>query len=175
MKRSTKEAAATPAPVASASPDSLDSGLYWESKVADSLGIARDRLRAIRASKLSEGEDYRLVRREVVLSERGMTKLMSAIGEEGQTAGDLQRPVVGSPLAVPPGPPARARFQVVRVPANKHLLYAIPEGEHGRAPQVLIRVKDNAFFMQGMRFEAIEAEHNTWQYRGRLPRSRGKW
>jgi hypothetical protein len=29
--------------------------------------------------------------------------------------------------------------------------------------------------MRGMKFEAIEIENNSWQFRGRLPRSKGKW
>lgn len=142
-------------------------GLYWESKVADSLGLSRERVAKIRIEHLFVVEHFRMVRGEVVLTEAGLAELHKRIPGDSEAAPQT--------LAVKAGPPARAKFEVTRVPANKHLLYCVPTGERASAAQVLIRVKDNTNFMRGMSLEAIEGEGQSWQYRGRLPRKRGRW
>jgi hypothetical protein len=166
------EPASVPQPAPTPTPP--DDGLYWESKVAESLGLSRDRIRGLRQTHLSEGPDFRTVRGEVVLTELGLTRITDLAGDEGEAT---QPPPDDSSakFPVPKGPPARAKFSVIRIPANRRLLYCVPKGEHGRAPQVLIRVKDNANFMPWMELEAIEAEQGSWQFRGRLPRRKGKW
>lgn len=151
-----------------------DDGLYWESKVAESLGLSRERIRTLRQEHLTEGVDFRTVRGEVVLTELGLTKITAI--DDGKGPPTPAAPDDSSAkFPVPKGPPARAKFTVVRIPANKRLLYCVPKGEHGKAPQVLIRVKDNSFFMPWMELEAIESDNNSWQFRGRLPRKKGKW
>lgn len=162
----TAEAPATPPPA--------DDGLYWESKVAESLGLSRDRIRALRQEHLLEGVDFRTVRGDVVLTELGLAKIASIDNGKGP-ATPTSPDDSSAKFPVPKGPPVRAKFAVVRIPANKRLLYCVPKGEHGKAPQVLIRVKDNSLFMPWMELEAIESDNNSWQFRGRLPRKKGKW
>lgn len=157
-----------------------ESDLFWEAKVADALGVSRELVRSLRQDHLNEGADFRTIRGAVVLSAQGLARINDLLSPKDKvapssapTANALEIATTTAPI--PAGPPARARFYVVRVPANKHLLYCVPEGQHGKAAMVLIRVKQNEFFMKGMTFEAIELEHGTWQYRGRLPRRKGRW
>lgn len=171
MSRRHTAKTAEPPPVA---PPTTDDGVYWEGKVADALGIARDRVRAIRQEHLDESKHYRLVRGEVVLTEQGLARLNDLLSSEGKATSPAPAPPMVT-FAVPAGPPARNRFQVVRVPANRHLLYCVATDGRTNGTQVLVRVKANENFMPKMQFEAIEAEHGTWQYRGRLPRRKGKW
>lgn len=163
-----KEAPPAP-PVPSPEPD----GLYWETKVADALGISRDRVREVRQKHLEEGKDFRLVRKEVVLSEQGLARLNDLLAAQVSTAPTATDPVTGQ-IPVTPGPPAHSEFKVRRVLPNRHLLACFTT-DGGEKTPTLVRVKDNALFMPGMTLKAIQVENGLWQYRGRLPRKRGKW
>ena len=69
MSRKKSSGEVPPPPPAPAATTPADSGseLFWESKVADSLGVARERIAALRVERLTEGPHFRIVRNAVVL------------------------------------------------------------------------------------------------------------
>ena len=165
--------------------------LFWESRVAASLGVPRKLMAELRKAHLSEGADFE--RREnnaVALTEAGLAKIEALIAK-GETVGDAKtgagkpKKTAGKPARdVPSGPPPRELMTVDRVPQNTGLLLCITHTR--KAPvRLAIRVKDNTNFAAGMVLEAIESRDGVWQFRnrvpgdestvGRLPRRKGRW
>lgn len=141
--------------------------LYWETRVADSLGIARKLIVQMRKKHLTPSVDFSRDGNNVVLTPAGLEKLMGLFNKEPASVPSVAE-------QVPAGPPPRAQMIVVRVPANVHLLWCCLKADQAHRQQI-VRVKENTNFMPGMEFEAIEAQKNLWQYTGRPPRRKGRW
>lgn len=172
------QGAARPAsPDAAVSPAlAPDDALFYESRVADSLGLARDRIRELRVTRLTEAADYFSRDGAIVYTGAGLDRLLALTLPPEKTAAPV--PVTASPLpapAIPPGPPPRVPLIVVKLPPNPKLLVCrLPEAPLG-CPTVVVRVPNSRHFMPGMEILCIESPPRTFQYTGRLPRSRGRW
>lgn len=174
---STKKTSLAEPPAAAVSPDD---GLFWETRVADSLGVSRDRLRLLREEHMTENTHFIRRRNAVVLTETGMELLNTLLPITTPAAQPPQAPAEKSPdpapFAAPTGPAPRVSVRVVKVPPNPRLLFCVAaEVETGTAAQFLVRVKTNENFMAGMSMEVISAGEGVWQYVGRLPRRKGRW
>jgi hypothetical protein len=141
--------------------------LFWESRVAESLGVARKLVVSIRKEHLAEGAHYRKEKNNVVLTPAGLERLKQRLAVHPDST-----PPPGE--ATLPGPPPRQQMIVARVPVNLRLLWCRAKGDKTER-QTLVRVKDNTNFMPGMEFQAVQAGENFWQYTGRLPRRKGRW
>lgn len=146
-------------------PAAAEDGLFWESKVAKTLGLARDRIRELREQHLEEGADWRTRGNAVVLTARGLEKITALA--QGETP--------AAPAPVKAGPPEVARLVVARLCGNHRLLHARRRDAGPEAVALLVRVKTNEHFMAGMEFDAIACGDGTFQFTGRLPRRKGRW
>jgi hypothetical protein len=172
---STKKTSLAELPASGASPDD---GLFWENRVADSLGVSRDRLRQFRKDHMTENVHYIRRGNAVVLTETGMRlpSYEKITAEPAPLAPSPFPAVEVAPFAPPAGPAPRIEVRVVKVPPNPRLLFCVPAGPIvATAAQCLVRVKTNENFMAGMSFEVISAGEGIWQYIGRLPRRKGRW
>jgi len=174
---STKKTSLAELPASGASPDD---DLFWETRVADSLGVSRDRLRLLREEHMTENTHFIRRRNAVVLTETGMSLLNTLLPIAPTALALLEAPVEKSPdptpFAAPPGPAPRVSVRVVKVPPNPRLLFCVAaEVEAGTSAKFLVRVKTNENFMAGMVMEVISAGEGVWQYVGRLPRRKGRW
>lgn len=147
--------------------DNTDEQRFWESRVAETLGVARKLVCAIRREHLTEGLHYRREKNSVVLTSAGLDRLKQHLGVHPDAPSLPANPT-------PPGPPPRRQLVVVRVPQNLRLLWCRAKDDRAQR-QVLVRVKENTLFMPGMELEAVACGENFWQYTGRLPRRRGRW
>lgn len=147
--------------------------LFWESRVAESLGVARKIVAKLRAKELTAGEHYRKDKNNWVLTPAGLARLKELLAAQAGTATAKGDPATATETP-PPGPPPRKQMIVFRLPMNAKLMWCHAKGDAARR-QVLVRVHDNRNFMPGMEFEAISSGENAWQYTGRLPRRRGRW
>lgn len=134
--------------------------VFWEAKVAEALGISRERVRALREQHL-DAEDWSTRGNAVVLSARGLEKITAAAQAEG------------APGLVQAGPVAAVRLVVRKLCRNPRLMVAAVTRE--AVETVVVRVRDNSAFMPGMEFEAVGLGDGSFQFTGRLPRSRGRW
>lgn len=185
---STKKTSIAEPPSCATSPDD---GLFWETRVADSLGVARDRLRVLREEHMVENTHYIRRRNAVVLTETGMeliTRLLDlspASPPRTTEPAPIDRPISPekkspapspAPFAPPVGPAPRVNVRVTKVPPNRRLLFCTPSAiQEGTSAQFLVRVKTNENFMAGMTMDVISAGSGTYQYVGRLPRRKGRW
>lgn len=156
-----------------------------ESRVAERLGVDRVRVRSLRAG-LEEGIHWMRVRQAVVYTEAGLEKIA------GMAAGTLVADPAGAPggqiltpredrgqawmfppesiwRALTPDPVVVVR--VVRQCRNVRVLDA--EREDGVRVQVL--VKPSPLWRPGMHLPCTQVGETTFEYRGRLPRSWGRW
>ena len=157
---------AAPAPV-----PETGSELFWESSVAESMGVARERIAALRAERLTEGQHFRIVRNAVVLTASGLEIVVTAL-KPGRSPSPADESPVAKAAGVPDGPPERVLMVVRRVPPNiRLLLCSILDDRTER----VVRVKDNRLFMPGMALNAIYCGQNLYQFTGRLPRRKGRW
>lgn len=113
--------------------------LFWESRVAESLGVSRTRLRLLRKQHLTPEADFVMHDGAVVLTEPGLAKIRAVLGGEPpaaptpapevaqneSAAAPLSSPspeekapatANGGPVVVPSGRPERRHFMVVRKP-----------------------------------------------------------
>lgn len=159
---------ATPAP---APAPETGSELFWEAKVAESMGVARERIAALRAERLTEGQHFRIVRNAVVLTASGLEIVVTAL-KPGRSPSPADESPVAQAAGVPDGPPARVSMTVRRVPANIRLLLCSILNDR---TERVVRVKDNRLFMPGMNLTALDCGQNLFQFTGRLPRRKGRW
>lgn len=143
--------------------------LYWEDRVADSLGIARDRVREIRERHLVSPQHFFTSHGAIVFTDAGLARLLEQLNPAPAAAA----PTADAPQP-PPGPAPRDILRVLRVPVTnkKLLLCARPDGKPGEVP---VRVRDNSNFRPGMDVPALLGAPNFWQHYGRLPRRLGRW
>ncbi len=159
-----------PAPPTPAAPDA-GSELFWEAKVAESMGVARERIAALRAEHLTEGAHFRNVRNAVVLTASGLEIIVAALAPRSAPAPADKSPQPQA-AACPDGPPERVTMVVRRVPPNIRLLLASKLDDR---TERVVRVRDNRLFMPGMSLTVIHCGSGLFQFTGRLPRRKGKW
>lgn len=150
----------TPTEKKSRSKEAAAPELFWEGKVAQSLGLSRERVRALREQHLS-AEEWSTRGNAVVLTAAGLEKITAAAQAEAASA----------PVAA--GPVEPVRLIVRKVCRNPRMMLAVARASDEAT--VVVRVKDNSAFMLGMVFDAVPVEDGTFQFVGRLPRSRGRW
>lgn len=141
-----------------------NSSLFWEGRVASTLGVSRTTLRGLRGQHLTEGEHFTKEAGSVVLTTAGLELITKLVGSSAAT----------DTPPTPPGPPERVKLIVMRVVRNPHLLVCIDPGDV-KQKQYLVRVRTNENFMPRMELEAVSAGAGLWQYTGRLPRKKGHW
>jgi len=181
-------------------PPPLPPDLFWEARTAESLGISRTVMRALRKQHLTPETDWRLIENAVVLTASGVGKISAVLHPLAATApAAAPSPATanGGGVALPSGPPVRRKFMVTRkpvfrsdAPQRKILLCAecTPTARElssldfirlraalALGPERPVRVRDNLNFAPGMVFEAVAIGHGIWQYLGRLPRRPGRW
>lgn len=112
-------------------PPDLGADLFWESQVADQLGISRTRVRELRRSRLAPESDWQLRDNAVVLTASGLKKLelalagspaaISAPAVHPSPATSPRAPAAPPSSAAPtlPGPPPRRKFMVVAKPLHR--------------------------------------------------------
>lgn len=147
--------------------------LFWESRVAESLGVARKIVAKLRAKKLTPVEHYRKEKNNVVLTPAGLARLKELLAKQASGATLPTDPATATETT-PKGPPPRQKMIVVKAPLNPRLLWC-RAADDKKSRQVLVRVTANTNFMPGMEFEAVACGENFWQYTGRLPRRKGRW
>jgi hypothetical protein len=142
--------------------------LYWEDRVADSLGIARDRVREIRERDLISPKHFFTSHGAIVFTDAGLARLLELVNPTPPAS-----PSSSETMQPPAGPAPRAELRVVRVPINSKLLIcAKPDGQAG---ETVVRVRANENFRPGMMVPVLLAAPNFWQHYGRLPRRKGHW
>jgi hypothetical protein len=161
---------AVPAAPPPAAPDA-GSELFWEAKVAESMGVARERIAALRSEHLTEGPHFRNVRNAVVLTASGLDLIVAALAPRSAPSLAAESPQPQA-AACPDGPPERVTMVVRRVPPNIRLLLACKLDDR---TERVVRVRDNRLFMPGMMLTAIHCGNSLFQFTGRLPRRKGKW
>jgi hypothetical protein len=174
--------------------------LFWEDRVAARMGLAREKISALREAHLVAGDDFVLRGNAVVLTAAGLSHLERvlcapavstlAVADRPATVTAQPAPSHHAPLPHPPplAPalpavacrPERLRVVVARTLPNRHLIYVwpatVPPTQRSAAPLLLCRVKDNAHFHPRLAaFEIIRSADGQWFYLGRLPRSLGRW
>lgn len=162
--------------------------LYWESQVADRLGVSRTRLRGLRKQHLRPGEHFATTDdNAIALTPAGLALIERVLASGATKPADAKRgAAAGQPAeSVPPGPPEKKRFLILRVPTHridqpqKKILICrelIEPAQPGPLPaERPVRVRDNSNFRAGMMLEATSIGYGMWQYLGRLPRRPGRW
>ena len=150
-------------------PDSL----FWESRLATTLGVPRRRLVTYRINHLTSETDYVRKHGEVVLTPSGLAKMKEAFVIDGKTAPVAAVPALAG-VSPPVGPREHHRLCVIRSLSNARLLSCHRVGDSRKKP-VLVRVRSNLGFMPGMEFEGVKIDDGLWQYTGHLPRRKGRW
>ena len=153
---------------------------FWESKVAKSLGLSRERVRALREAHLSPDE-WSTRGNAIVFTAGGLEKITVLAGREGEgvsspSASETPTETATAVAAlVVCGAPEVLRVVVSKLCPNTRMMLArrVAEGEAGET--LLVRVKDNSLFMAGMEIEVADCGNGVWQFRGRLPRRRGRF
>ena len=154
--------------------------VFWESRVAKALGLSRERVRALREAHLSAGE-WEVRGNAIVLSASGLEKITfyaaQAGGEVSSPSAEQTGAAVeaGGAVAVVCGAPEVVQAVIKRVCPNRRMMLAIRVGSPEGEDSLLVRVKDNVNFMAGMVVEVMDCGNGVWQYRGRMPRSRGRF
>lgn len=160
------------APCAVSAPE-VDSGLFWESNVATSFGVALARVRAVRRELLSENEHWILRRGSVVYTERGMAVLAEILRGGLSSPSPEEKVAPAQALPVLAGPPARKVFVIRRRPGNSRLLLCAEPDAPAIVADQIVRCPDNSKFWPGQRIECMAVPSGGWQYCGPWPRRRG--
>jgi hypothetical protein len=84
-------------------------------------------------------------------------------------------------VAAPPEPsgPGVLVVRVIKTAPNPRVaICEVVSGEGMEGKKLVVDVRKNHLFIPGMRFEAARAPGSSrfeWEYRGKLPRLRGRW
>lgn len=144
--------------------------LYHEDSVATLLGISRARLRQVR-KHLRPGTHWTFdaATRRLAYTQEGLELLRTLLparpAKQEPSDADLERARTGAVRT--------AKMRVCRCYPNPRLMLCaeLSAPEHG----LLVRVRDNAHFIQGMVIDCTADALGNWQFTGRLPRRRGKF
>jgi hypothetical protein len=167
----------------------LAKGALTEEAVHTKTGIPRDVLAVLRRTVLEKGAEWELIKKEVVLSAAGATKVVTGfLSLKVATAEDVVRllepPKVvlnekeAAPRAVPveEGPPLH-ELVVWRVPPVTPLIVLArrPEDKSRPPKEILtVRVSDSRNFIPGTIVYATKVEGTLYRLHGRAPRYRGE-
>ena len=175
--------------------------LYFESVVANRLGVSRERVRELRVAHLREGEDWVMQGTAVVLSAQGLAKMQDLLRVAASHALVESEPAVATDGAQEATGPEvigvvaeamafsdrghllvaadRCRVRVSELARNEKVVMAVRvagEAAPGEPAKLLVKVKCNALFMPGMEMEVVPVDgRGCFQYMGRLPRRKGVW
>jgi len=154
--------------------------VFWESRVAKALGLSRERVRALREAHLS-AEHWTTKGNAIVFTAEGLEKILFYAGGSTEAVSSPSPEQTGAAVEaggvalVAPGAPEVVRAVVKKVCPNPRMMLAIRVGSPEDEDSLLVRVKDNRNFMAGMVVEVMDCGNGVWQYRGRMPRSRGRF
>lgn len=161
--------------------DETEEELYTEARVAESLGVPRARVKAVRDG-LQEGQDWLMLRGRVVLTDRGLNEVMLALAPSAakrETNGQLVK-----------YRPRRAEVVVTKIPRNPHLVLGkivrVADGAASLGPAgpnkgpvigqvVRVKVKRNLNFIPGMEMPCYRESWDVWVLDRPCPRFRGRW
>lgn len=136
-----------------------DMSLYWEFRIAKTLGLPRLRLSRFRKNSLQEGAHWLRHDGEIVFTEPGLEA--------------VKRWAAAPSMMVDAGVGEVKKIRVVKIPLNPRLVLGeIVDGPPGR---VTAWVRNNENFREGMVFDARKSDDGIWQLQGRLPRRAGRW
>jgi hypothetical protein len=122
--------------------------LYSEKVIAEQLGLSRTNVCELRALYLEEGNDWKLIRGAIVLSEQGVNKLAKLID---QAAPDLKTCPADAASAEKEG--AARRLIVIAKCINPRMVLANESGDPNQERQ-LVDVGINKNFASGDEIEA---------------------
>ncbi len=165
---------------------SADRFPHAESELVSRLGLARKRVRDVRAAALVRGDDWTHTGGMVRYSEEGQKKLLAALSVPPDGAAVPPPAAPAAPAAAPehlapkkteePAPaegepkPGDAHELVV---TKKFLNRAIVQARFGKT-LVRVRVKDSRKLVSGMFIRCQHIEKDLWKMTERLPRFPGK-
>lgn len=173
--------------------------LYFESVVANRLGVSRERVRELRVAHLREGEDWVMQGTAVVLSAHGLSRMQDLLRVADSPALVESGPAVATDGALAATEPEvigvvaeamaplghllvaadHCRVRVSELARNEKVVMAVRvagEAAPGEPAKLLVKVKCNALFMPGMEMEVVPVDgRGCFQYMGRLPRRKGVW
>jgi len=148
-----------------------------EDEVAGELGVDRQRLRDLRATRLTKGHHWTTRRKAVVYTEVGLARIRE-LAEEMLAAVPAEPFADALPWAKPPAnfwePFTQAAVtwvRVRRVLANP----LVVEGELGDGAVVRLRVRPSRLWEPGLVLPAVEIGEGYFEYRGKMPRFRRRW
>lgn len=146
--------------------------LYPEKKVAELLGLPREKLRAMRtgALQLRGPEHLGTVKREIAYTPGGLARLLEYIRASG--VGDIPEELDRF-IAVQEDP--TLLLTVTHICRNPHLL----DAKKGSGEKVRVWVPNNSKFVPKMELRARPRSHgslpNFFELVGRCPRKRGRY
>lgn len=144
------------------------STLYYESKLAKSLGISRPEFKKLRKSLLEFEADWQMHGNQVVITEAGIVKLASHF-EGGAVFAEVPEAKVDY------HPPTGEVELIVRqVYPNPRLLLCVFPVEQSKE-QVRVRVPRNDNFRPKMMIKASKLSDGFYELVGRCPRYPGRW
>lgn len=139
-----------------------------EAALAQSLGVARDDLKKLRAQKLAAGVDWTGgAGAPILITTAGQDKLQRLLSACDSTVSD----------AAAQGEDRYSSLTVDRVAGARILLARRPDQPPDAPPERVI-VRDSTNFTPGMVIAKCEPSTRvpgTWYYHGRLPRSKGRF
>jgi len=148
---------------------------YIEAKVADRVGHTRQHLKGIRDESLKKNSDWKVLGRDVVLSAKGLVKLLERLELLGI---DCSSALVEKNGEVAPAEPEFLEVTVTRVFPNPRLLLAVlPETNEG---PILVSVPNNVNFRPAMKVKVRQPTEpppapQLYRLEGRCPRFPGRW
>lgn len=140
----------------------------WESHLALRLGVNRRDLIPLRQRHLQEGIHFVKNDRRLLYSALGVEKMSAVLSDGAEAEKSLSTTV----LSEPQGKLEVLEFVVRRKAANTHVLECLADGKI-----VMVRVKDSAKFVPGMKVAAVPYGDlpNVYEFAGPYPRFRGKY
>ena len=173
--------------------------LHPEAALADTLGLPRKKISALRGSALVRGEHWQHTGGEVRYSDAGRALLLTGLGVTASAPAADSPPNTpppapppadppGAPPAVPPPTPPvgptpptpepppkpgdEANLEVIRTyPLNRRIVLArLADGR-----EACVRVRDSGHLLAGMTMRCRFVAAGRWDLAQRLPRWKGKW
>jgi hypothetical protein len=148
-----------------------------EELLAEALGVTRERLRNVRTELLTEGKDWAMVDRRVMLCSKAAEAVTRALeskdaalaGEDGCVhPEDVQKALEKSDREK--NAPAEATLVIRRITRNTQYVYCLLEGV-----EQAVRVGNAELFLPGMSIPARHVKGWLWELVGRMPRAKGRW
>ena len=160
----------------------------YEKEVAEVCGIDRKILKKLRRQLLESVDDFGRIGNKIAYTKKGVQMIMDALGVEAQQLWDRVIKTAPGPalpsssqnypatsdvqLLLPPHKLIEKEVTVSKIYAKNHgYLEANLEGK-----TVRVRVRSNKNFLPGMKMTVHLVQFpDLYSFRGRCPRSRGRW